>query len=193
MNGAPRSGKDQFASYLISAFNAHNITAMETKLIAPVRQALAPIVRAYGYDLFNEDSYTRFKDEIIPVFNVTGRQIMIDMAEIFFKSKYGVDFFAKATCHRIETFSPWAQPQVMVYSDIGFQCEVDTLAEAFGEENLILVNITREGTDYTNDSRGDVTFNGITCLVENNESLVDLDTEAVRIVGRMFNQYNMLT
>src|SRR3546814_11042184 len=77
---------------------------------------------------------------------------------------------------------------ILLIRDCGFQIEVDPLEEWVGVENLYMVNLFREGCDFTNDSREYVHTNGKMHQVYNDSTLDHLQTEAGRIYGRLVNQ-----
>src|SRR3546814_2545694 len=77
---------------------------------------------------------------------------------------------------------------ILLIRDCGFQIEVDPLEEWVGVENLYMVNLFREGCDFTNDSREYVHTNGKMHQVYNDSTLDHLQTEAGRIYGRLVNR-----
>src|SRR3546814_1538367 len=70
---------------------------------------------------------------------------------------------------------------ILLIRDCGFQIEVDPLEEWVGVENLYMVNLFREGCDFTNDSREYVHTHGKMHQVYNDSTLDHLQTEAGRI------------
>src|SRR3546814_2010095 len=80
---------------------------------------------------------------------------MIDSSESFLKQCYGQDVMARLLIQRNLDFDG-----ILLIRDCGFQIEVDPLEEWFGVENLYMVNLFREGCDFTNDYREYVHTNG---------------------------------
>src|SRR3546814_15063132 len=92
---------------------------------------------------------------------------------------------------RTDTLFPYTtlfRSGILLIRDCGFQIEVDPLEEWVGVENLYMVNLFREGCDFTNDSREYVHTNGKMHQVYNDSTLDHLQTEAGRIYGRLVNQ-----
>lgn len=187
LNGAPGSGKDVAAKLLGAHITKHMANAVYHVKFADVLRVIAQIMTPH--DLSDEDDYADFKTDIVPVINVTGRQLMIDIAEGFLKKHYGKDIMAKMSA---EAVSEYANPDdIFIFSDCGFDLEPQHLAERFGEENVYVVNIKRDGYDYTNDSREDVTWSKSLELV-NPGNLEDYNTEVGRLFGRLRNQKKYL-
>src|SRR3546814_20307822 len=76
---------------------------------------------------------------------------------------------------------------ILLIRDFGFQIGVDPLEEWVGVENLYMVNLFREGCDFTNDSLEYVHTNGKMHQVYNDSTLDHLQTEAGRISGSLVN------
>src|SRR3546814_6064778 len=93
---------------------------------------------------------------------------------------FSVFFFKQKTAYEIR-ISDWS-------SDVCSSDLVDPLEEWVGVENLYMVNLFREGCDFTNDSREYVHTNGKMHQVYNDSTLDHLQTEAGRIYGRLVNQ-----
>lgn len=180
-NGPPRSGKDTLSRMLAEHLDEKiTMPVMEVSLSTPLR-VIAYSMTGWGGDTDGEN-YEQFKTIHFGEFGKDGRQIMIDISERFLKPTYGLDIMSKMLLGSHEGFDG-----VMLIRDSGFQNEVDYLSRAVGSENLYVVNVRRAGCDYSNDSREDVhhLFNS---QIDNDSSLDDLQTEAVRIYGRLVNQ-----
>jgi len=181
-NGPPRSGKDTLSRLLVEHMDSR-ITApvLEESLSMPMRHAMFGLLGL----TYSDELYETLKPTIVPGLRVTGRQLMIDISESFLKPCYGQSVMARLLFDRIHEF-----PGLVLVRDGGFQIEVDTLSEFIGAENVYVVRVSRDGCDFSNDSREDVYHrNSIgEMTVANNGSLADLATEAGRIYGRLVNQ-----
>src|SRR3546814_1433390 len=91
--------------------------------------------------------------------------MMKDSREKYVKQCYGKDVMARIISKRNLDFEG-----ILLIRDCGFQIEVDPLEEWVGVENLYMVNLFREGCDFTNDSREYVHTNGKMHQVYNDRS-----------------------
>ena len=188
-NGPPESGKDTLAELLATHMDKQGVTL-------PVRfESLSIPLRKLAYTMvgitteipaiLDGDFYSEFKSRHFPSLNRTGRQLMIDVSERFLKPTYGLEVMAQLLLERNEGF-----PGILLVRDLGFQCEVDPLVRAVGEDNLAIVSVCRAGKTFEGDSREwvDTRPDRVT-RIHNNGTIDDLRTEAGRIYGRLVNQY----
>jgi hypothetical protein len=171
-NGPPRSGKDTLAKAI------HDIHAMEYRfkpdkaeyragrdypwmqpdhiesaaLIMPCRIAAFALMGLGAYD---DETYGRVKDEIVPGFGVTLRQFMIELMELHMKPKYGQDIAGKTLANELsKSVTVHLNEHLLLVTDIGFQAEVEVLSDLVGHENFLLVHLIRKNTSWLGDSRG---------------------------------------
>ncbi len=78
---------------------------------------------------------------------VSRRDAMIYVSEQYIKPKFGSDYFGKQLSHSIE------YTDNISVSDGGFIEELVPIINKFGTDNVILVQLTREGCDFSSDSR----------------------------------------
>ena len=184
-NGPPRSGKDTLAEMLANHMDKHGVTTMivPESLSLPLREIAYAMTGWQGArDGF---TYEAFKTEVFPQLgNRTGRQLMIDVSERFLKAVYGQTIMADLLIARNSRIGP----AVLLVRDCGFQCEVDPLESWVGVNNLYMVQMFREGCDFSDDSREYVYTRGKMHQVYNDSDLDHLQTEAGRIYGRLVNQ-----
>ena len=143
-NGPPRSGKDtatKFALRELGAFGAHY------RFAAPLKDAAHALFGMSGIDT---EHFDEMKDcPRLSFFGMKPRDVYIWLSEEVVKPKFGRDFFTKVAIKKLNEYPD----QVVVISDCGFVEEVQGLAEAFGAENITMVFIQRDGTNFQNDSR----------------------------------------
>ena len=184
-NGPPRSGKDTLAEMLANQMDKAGVVSLVVpeSLSLPLREIAYAMTGWQGArDGF---TYEAFKTEVFPQFgNRTGRQLMIDVSERFLKAIYGQTIMADLLIARNSGIGS----AVLLIRDCGFQCEVNPLESWVGVENLYMVNLFREGCDFSNDSREYVHTSGKMHQVYNDSDLAHLETEAGRIYGRLVNQ-----
>lgn len=186
-NGPPRSGKDTAAEMLL--------THLESRTIRPMRlESLSFPLRKMAYGMadwkgeLDGPNYETFKTQrFLPFKGGTGRELMIDASEKFLKQVYGETIMAEMLIDR-----SWdiVGHGLVIVRDSGFQLEIDPIISAFGSSNTYVVRMHREGCDFASDSREYVNhpLSRNNFDLWNNGSLDDLETEVVRVYGRMVNQ-----
>ena len=75
------------------------------------------------------------------------REAMIYVSEEIIKPKHGKSYFGKMVSEEVEDNVHYA------IADGGFIEELEPLVERVGAENIVIVQLTREGHDYSSDSR----------------------------------------
>jgi hypothetical protein len=75
------------------------------------------------------------------------REAMIHVSEDIIKPKKGLDYFGRSVAEEIEEDNNYA------LADGGFVEELEPIIEKVGAENIVIVQLTREGHDYSSDSR----------------------------------------
>jgi hypothetical protein len=75
------------------------------------------------------------------------RDAMIYVSEQFIKPKYGKDYFGKQLSKRM------TEDGLFCVSDGGFQEELSPIINKFGAESITIIQLTREGCDFSSDSR----------------------------------------
>lgn len=184
-NGPPRCGKDTLAEMLANHMDHQGVVlpVVPESLSLPLREIAYAMSGWHGST--DGENYERFKVTHFEQFGKDGRQLMIDVSERFLKPTYGQQVMANLLIARNKSHG---FPAVLLIRDCGFQCEVDPLESWVGVDNLYMVNLFRDGCDFSNDSREYVHTNGKMHQVYNNSTLDDLETEAGRIYGRLVNQ-----
>ena len=150
LNGPPGSGKD-FAAEVLS--NADDITVSHYKFAEPLKDAACALLEIDNRTL--EIS----KNQVVGLYGVTIRQILIDISEKWMKPCYGKDIFGKIAAERVSEAMQLSdhfgeEPyDLYVFSDCGFDAEVHHVLKLFGNENAILIRLHRDGCTYEGDSR----------------------------------------
>jgi hypothetical protein len=75
------------------------------------------------------------------------REAMIHVSEEIVKPMYGKDFFGSEVSKSLEMNVDYC------FSDGGFKEELMPIIDKFGVENICLIQLTREGCDFSSDSR----------------------------------------
>jgi len=129
--------------------------------------------------------------------NLSRRQAMIHVSENVIKPVHGKDYFGQRVAEEIQEGVNYA------IADGGFIEELEPVIEKVGTENVVIVQLTREGHDYSTDSRRYFNGNLIKEFTIGFETPVDkayvlkeelnLKTYRVHNNGSVRNFHNILT
>jgi len=142
-NGPPGSGKDEAAAFYKENFGFGNLS-FKYQLFKETINHFEVDEQWFmeGYD----DRTTKEKQEVA-LNNMSRREAMIYVSEDILKPKQGLDYFGRTVAEEIEDGNHYA------IADGGFVEELQPLVERVGAENIVIVQLTREGHDYSTDSR----------------------------------------
>lgn len=180
LSGPPRSGKDTICDALAEHITTrYRIAVDRVSLATPMRKVVYTLL---GMD-FDPVHYHDCKDEPQEMFAGTSiRQAMIDISEEYVKPKYGQNFWARSA---IQAANPAAH--ILIVSDMGFDIEVETFETIFGVENCAWINLYREGTNFSKDSRSHVGSPGRTLSLYNNGTV---DEAVQKLAFHLFDWHN---
>lgn len=166
-NGPPRVGKDTIANRIHEFYDLHITPTYRASLAKPLRLHVWNLL----FDTpFDQATYERIKDDPIHTLGMTFREAMIHYSEEYIKPTYGIGSLAQSQLLRLGTSIDL--PGILLISDSGFQPETDVLVDGFGPDNFLMVQLTRDGKDWGNDSRGYVTA-PLTLQVHHDEGKTD--------------------
>jgi nicotinamide mononucleotide adenylyltransferase len=142
-NGPPGSGKDEAAAFYKENFGFGNLS-FKYQLFKETINHFEVDEQWFmeGYD----DRTTKEKQEVA-LNDMSRREAMIYVSEDILKPKKGLDYFGRTVAEEIEDGNHYA------IADGGFVEELQPLVERVGAENIVIVQLTREGHDYSTDSR----------------------------------------
>jgi nicotinamide mononucleotide adenylyltransferase len=142
-NGPPGSGKDEAAAFYKENFGFGNLS-FKYQLFKETINHFEVDEQWFmeGYD----DRTTKEKQEVA-LNDMSRREAMIYVSEDILKPKQGLDYFGRTVAEEIEDGNHYA------IADGGFVEELQPLVERVGAENIVIVQLTREGHDYSTDSR----------------------------------------
>lgn len=177
-NGPPRVGKNTAAKLMLIHLKKHKhvygLRAVEFSLATPLKEATHALFGVNRPERFFE----RTKDTSNYLFfGMTPRQAYINMSEKGVKPQYGKDFFGKVLVNRIEGFKKKfnLSGTLVVITDCGFKDELMPVIDYVGKENMTIIQMEREGCDYSFDSRSYINVDGIyTVRIPNNEGEPEL-------------------
>lgn len=175
LNGPPRSGKDTLAAML---------PGLKRKFSAPLKRAVPAI---YGVaDLIPDADLEKVKETQFDfLFGQSYRQAQIAVFQ-WLERVHGPAVLGEIEArvlqanarHIMEKFSG-----LVVYSDGGRGAEISALAASVGFDNMLIIQLVRDGTDYSNDIRSYVDIPEIkTIRLHNNGTPDDLIKAAVRAI-----------
>lgn len=141
-NGPPGSGKDEAARF----FEARGFIHLSFKKIL-----FKETIEHFGVSeqWFMKDYHNREVKER-PEKSLQGlsrREALIHVSEEIIKPIEGADFFGRCVASEIQDGCDYA------VSDGGFIEELTPIINTIGADNIILVQLTRDGCDYSSDSR----------------------------------------
>jgi hypothetical protein len=143
LNGAPSSGKDTAANYLVEKY-----PNIKTDKFARVLKERTHAL--YGFSNRAHDYYETVKS--LPnddFYGLTPRQTYINVSETYFKVHHGGSIFGQILSFEIDNYDC----DILVISDSGFEEEAQVLIDKYGEDNIILIKVQREGCTFDKDSR----------------------------------------
>ena len=151
-NGPPRSGKDTAVDYLEENYSVYGL-----KFASPLhRAARETITDLVGYEKckhYSEDA----KNDVIPELGSSYRNFCIWLSENFYKPNFGSDIFGRMAAGRVKdriaSHNRFDTEIHFACSDSGFAAEAKPVIDVIGAENVMLVQLYREGCSFAGDSR----------------------------------------
>ena len=147
-NGPPASGKDEAASLFKDNYGFGNLSFKYQLFKETIKHF--DVDKRWFMEGYN-DRTQKEKSEFA-LQGMSRREAMIHVSEDIIKPKKGLDYFGKSVAEEIEEGKNYA------LADGGFVEELEPIIERVGAENIVIVQLTREGCDYSSDSRKN--FNG---------------------------------
>lgn len=142
-NGPPRSGKDAGADYFKKNYGWKHLSFKY--------QLYKETCKYFGcdYNWFMNRYDDRSVKEVphMDLGHMSCREAMIYVSEQIVKPKRGLDYFGQLVANEIDLTKDYA------ISDGGFVDELIPVVEKVGSKNFVLVQLTRDGEDYSSDSR----------------------------------------
>lgn len=141
-NGPPRAGKDAAADFFKNKGYKH--LSFKYQLYKETSKYFN-----ISHEWFMERYDDRSVKEVphMDLGHMSCREAMIYVSEKVIKPKRGLDYFGKQVADEIDLSKNYA------ISDGGFVDELIPVINKVGKDNFILVQLTRDGCDYSSDSR----------------------------------------
>jgi len=142
-NGPPASGKDEAASLYKEKYGFGNLPFKYQLFKETIKHF--DVDERWFMEGYNDREQKEKKEFALQ--GMSRREAMIHVSEDIIKPKKGLDYFGKSVAEEIEEDKNYA------LADGGFVEELEPIIEKVGAENIVIVQLTREGHDYSSDSR----------------------------------------
>jgi len=166
-NGPRHSGKDTAVLRCVETFNAYHF-----KLSAPNKAAIKAIFELTDEDVDYLESIKTQDTSLL--FGTSYVKAQISFSEDWLKKFLGIHVFGELARRKVHREAALNRRQgLFCCSDSGFACEAEPLVDLFGEENVLLVKLVREGKTFEGDSRSYIDLPGVatvTLLNDDKES-----------------------
>lgn len=141
-NGPPGSGKDEAAAY----FKRRGFKHLSFKYVL-FKETISffGVDEEWFMDGYNDRSIKERPEEFLD--GMSRREAMIYVSEVITKPALGKDIFGVYVSKEIEDGKNYA------ISDGGFEEELIPIINRVGTKDIVLVQLTRDGCDYSSDSR----------------------------------------
>jgi hypothetical protein len=147
-NGPPGSGKDEAARYFESCGFTH--LSFKHRLFKETFAHFG-VTKTWFMNRYNDREVKERPEEYLN--GMSRREALIFVSEEIMKPRFGNDIFGVAVANEVEDGFDYC------ISDGGFVEELVPLINRVGADNIVLVQLTRKGRDYSTDSRR--YFNGM--------------------------------
>ena len=148
LNAPPRAGKDSLAEYLHKELGASKFS-FKDKLFA-IAFVTGNFTRDEWLNVwiprYNTDAKDKPWDRIG---GISQRDYLIKISEEWIKPHYGNDYFGNCLVNNINN----QRCDIAVVSDGGFVDEIEPLFNKYGKENVYIVQWSKKGCSFENDSR----------------------------------------
>lgn len=141
LNGPPGTGKDEACSYLETLGYTH--LSFKYELFKETFKQFN-VSKEWFMPGYNDRSIKEKYDEVL---GMSRRDAMIYTSEVIIKPRYGNDYFGKSVANQLKHGGFYC------CSDGGFVEEILPIINKLGKENVIILQLTREGCDFSSDSR----------------------------------------
>lgn len=142
-NGPPASGKDEAASLFKDNYGFGNLSFKYQLFKETIKHF--DVDKRWFMEGYNDRAQKEKAEFALQ--GMSRRDAMIHVSEDIIKPKKGLDYFGKSVAEEIEEDKNYA------LADGGFVEELEPIIEKVGTENIVIVQLTREGCDYSSDSR----------------------------------------
>ena len=149
MNGPVGCGKDRASSMLGAYLFKEGVNALPCRFKVPL-YSLACLIYQVDREWFYQTHEDRVTKEVCQerLGGKSTRQVLIEVSEEVIKPFYGSSYFGDYAVNYLKSRN-WP---VSIFSDSGFEEELEPVSNYVGKENVILCRIRNRGS-FSNDSR----------------------------------------
>jgi hypothetical protein len=140
-NGPPSSGKDEACTFFKEKKGFTHISFKKQLFIETCKLFDVPI------DWFMGNYENTKENKVEELGGISRRQALIYTSETHIKPVYGLDYFGRKAADEIEIGVDYC------FSDCGFNDEIIPIINKVGADAMIIVQLTRQGCDFSSDSR----------------------------------------
>lgn len=189
VNGPPRCGKDTIGQILKDNYRGTVYVTKMAKALKERTHALYGLM-ANGEPL-PHDHYEKTKDQPSHFFlGISPRQAYIAVSERLMKPLHGSRIWGDLLLHDIQMHA--LNADLVVVTDSGFAEEAHPIVYEFGDGNVTLLHVMREGCNFDKDSRSYISLPKIEMSsVENNGTLLDLAQKLTTVVPGFSIKYHV--
>lgn len=141
-NGPPGTGKDEACSRFQS-LHGYNHLSFKYELFKATISHFGVTKEWFMAGYNDRSTKERYETEL----GMSRREAMIHVSENVIKPQFGDDYFGKQAASQIDPEKNYC------FSDGGFVSELTPIINKVGAERLCIVQLTREGCDFSSDSR----------------------------------------
>lgn len=142
-NGPPGAGKDEACSWMKSNYGFVHLS-FKYELFKAVIEHFN-VSKEWFMTGYNDRNIKEQKEEVLN--GMSRREAMIYVSEEIIKPKYGLDYFGAQASSQINHMEDYC------FSDGGFVHELTPIINKVGVEKICIVQLTRDGCDFSSDSR----------------------------------------
>lgn len=152
LNGAPSSGKDTIAKLFSDMLGFEH---MEVKAeLFKIALQLSGISEEDWFDRYDDRENNLKEQPWDRLGGLSQREFLIKISEEWMKPVFGNHIFGKKAADSVMLLNNDSEA---VFSDGGFQDELNAMSNELGEDNILLVRLHRKGCSFDGDSRSHLT------------------------------------
>lgn len=150
LNGPAGSGKDTIGHSLVNKIKKSEVV----KFATPLKTTAMHLYCNGSSKLFNQFDHDQEKknEKHSQFLGMSCRDVQIAISEQYMKPVHGQNVFGKILSSTID-YKNNNGVEVFFVTDSGFRPEAEELVKEFGAQNVILINLIREGHTFEGDSR----------------------------------------
>lgn len=152
LNGPPKSGKNTLADNVNNTMkDVYGFSFAE-----PIKHIVGQILYGSLHVTARQLATIEAHKEEVGFGSLMGkspRDLMIAVSESLIKPMMGADYFGQVALMRLVYLIEKHDAAFFISSDSGFLAETLPLIKFFGQKNIFVINLIRDGYEFKNDSR----------------------------------------